>query len=130
MESRSKCSNLCFGACWAPPKGIPVTPHYLSLDIALDTPLMANGDSILYCQRCPKRLLCSCSTQDLCALTGEMTDVATLKVFPWEQRDSGEKHYSRSTSGGNQSLPSGPSRSHVGVYCKDALLWPLLSSIL
>lgn len=27
------CSDLWFGAFWAPPKGVAVTPHYLSLDI-------------------------------------------------------------------------------------------------
>lgn len=47
--------------CSSPHKGVPVTPHYLSLDIALDVTIMADSDSILHCQKCPKSLLSSCS---------------------------------------------------------------------
>ena len=45
----------------APPKGIPITPHCLSLDIALGATVMADTDSILDCPRCTKSSLCSCS---------------------------------------------------------------------
>lgn len=35
-ESLSRCSDLWFWAFWTSPKCIPIIPHYLSLDIALD----------------------------------------------------------------------------------------------
>lgn len=47
MQSLSKCLNLWFGALGTHPKGIPITPHYLTLHIALDITDMADSSSIL-----------------------------------------------------------------------------------
>ena len=43
--------------------GIPVTPHRLSLDLALGMTVMADSDSILDCQRHAESSLCSRSMQ-------------------------------------------------------------------
>lgn len=43
-----------FGHSEPHPKGVPITPHYLSLYLALDITLMADSDSILYCQSVQK----------------------------------------------------------------------------
>ena len=59
MESLSKCPALWFWAFQSSSKGVPIMPHYFSLDIALGIPVMADSDSMLDCQRCPKSLLCS-----------------------------------------------------------------------
>lgn len=36
------------------PRGVLITPHYLNLDLALGINLMADSDSILYCQSVQK----------------------------------------------------------------------------
>lgn len=44
-----------FGLSGPHSKGVPVTPYHLRLDITV----IADSDSMLGCQRCPKTLLCS-----------------------------------------------------------------------
>lgn len=55
MEFLSKCPDLWFGVFRVPPKGIPITPHYLSLGMALDIAVIADSNSILDCQKCSKK---------------------------------------------------------------------------
>lgn len=52
-------SRLVVLGSWAPPKGIPLTSHYLSLEITLDITVMAESDPLLDCPRCPRSPLCS-----------------------------------------------------------------------
>ena len=63
IESLSNCPGFWFGVSWVPSKGVPVTPHYLSPDIAVDITVTADSDSTLNCERCPKSALCLCSAQ-------------------------------------------------------------------
>lgn len=42
VESLSRCPHLWFWVSQAPPKGVPVTPHPLRLDTALDITVMAD----------------------------------------------------------------------------------------
>lgn len=57
MELLSKNPDLWFWVFQAPPKGVPVTPHYLSLDVALAITVMADSDSVLDCQTYSEGLL-------------------------------------------------------------------------
>lgn len=65
-------SRLVLSGVQIPPRSITLTPHCLSLDIALDLIAMADSDSILYCQRCPGSLSCSCSVQVIYKGLGRM----------------------------------------------------------
>lgn len=57
-------SDLCFWTFQTPPTGVPILPHYLSLDIALNITVMANSDSILDCQR-DQAICCALGLQKL-----------------------------------------------------------------
>lgn len=59
-------SRLVVLGFWAPPKGIPLTPHYLGLEIALDITVMDENDPLLDCPRCPRSPLCSAQVSALC----------------------------------------------------------------
>lgn len=62
-ESLSESPDFWFGAFRTPPKGVPVAPHHLSLDVALDTTVAADRDSTPGCPWCPKSPRCSCCVQ-------------------------------------------------------------------
>lgn len=54
MESLFKCPDLWFWIFQLLPKSIPITPYYLSLDIALGIAVVGDTDSIMDCQSVQK----------------------------------------------------------------------------
>ena len=88
MSRRSPYLSIptCGFACPCPSQGRSCDTPLLGLDTALDFAVMADGDSILGCPKCPKSPLCSCSKHTVSTPLGMVLALhsgPTARVLDW-----------------------------------------------